>query len=355
MHWRLYYLVLLRQDLNFKDYWLQESLEPPRDRGLLWRYVVHLGWCLTKLTVVLAKLEMNTIPDNFEFMNSKLVVEVSHLCLLANVRFGPVRLDCLLALVVYKLAAQPETGAHYIVALEWKPAQNRMWLDHIANDMHWLLMDVVYAIVNFDVGLECFDCELLTAAALNLDQNWEWKLFQRWYFVTEVARMLVNWYPDCHCMGLHQAVESVDVETLVDVALKSHNVLKSTAFIPVLKLVVQPPILFKDFESFLTPQKLWDENVHVVGLHFGWVFVVLDRCIRVVLCQELLLLKVNALHLDQRLNILGFKQEVNGYLVEAGLLKHTKCNLFDLLVSFKQVVAEERQAPPIEVKIALPV
>jgi hypothetical protein len=62
-----------------------------------------------------------------------------------------------------------------------------------------------------------------------------------------------------------------------------------------------------------------------------------------------------ALHFNQALNILGFQQEVDRHLVEAGFFQNRKSGLFNVLITNEQEIAEERQAPPVKVQITLPV
>jgi hypothetical protein len=77
-----------------------------------------------------------------------------------------------------------------------------------------------------------------SVAILYLYNHLEWELLQSRDFIAEVARVLINWDPDAHGVGLNKAVERVDVEPFVDVSLKSHQVLNASLLVPVLELVI---------------------------------------------------------------------------------------------------------------------
>lgn len=118
------HLVFLRKNLNFENDLLQEGLQSlAGNRALvdgLALCVESLVCFLTELTVVLAELEMHSIPNDLELMSSKLVVHVSYLSLFADISLDPLRLHGLLALMIDKLAAQLETGADEICAFQRK-------------------------------------------------------------------------------------------------------------------------------------------------------------------------------------------------------------------------------------------
>ena len=63
---------------------------------------------------------MHTISDDLKFMDAKLVVHISDLSLLSNIRFDPLCLDGLLALMIYELTAQLEAGGDEICAFQSK-------------------------------------------------------------------------------------------------------------------------------------------------------------------------------------------------------------------------------------------
>ena len=151
------HLVFLRKNLHFENHLLQEGLESlASDRTLVYSLALRaerLVCFLAKLTIVLAELEMHTITNDLEFMNSKLIVHVSNLCLLANISFDPLCRHGFLALVINPFVSQLETGTDEICAFQRKLGKPRVRTDHIAQDLHLLLMNCVCAVVDFDVRL----------------------------------------------------------------------------------------------------------------------------------------------------------------------------------------------------------
>lgn len=230
---------------------------------------------------------------------------------------------------------------------------------HPANDLHLLLLNGVRRVLNLDVGLQRLLSKHLVVAVLDLHHHLEGELLQGRYLVSEVTRVLVDGNPDAHRMRLHQAVELVDAEALVDVPLQLHHVLDAASLIPVVYLVVNPATIFEDLETLLASQELADEDVEVVALkqgvrelslrnELGFFCLLLHE-------QETFSLDPFRLALDQVLDVLGLEQEVDGHLVEAGLLKNAQGGPLDLFVAMDEEVAEHGQAPAVEVEVALPV
>jgi hypothetical protein len=114
------HLVFLRKNLYFEDDLLQEGFEPLAVnrswRNILTLGIEHLVWFLAQLTVIFAKLEMNTIPDDLEFVNAKLIVHISYLSLLSDIGLDPLGFNGFLALMVNELAAQLEASADEVCA-----------------------------------------------------------------------------------------------------------------------------------------------------------------------------------------------------------------------------------------------
>lgn len=74
--------------------------------------------------------------------------------------------------------------------------------------------------------------------------------------------MLVDWNPNAHGMSLHQTVELVYIEAIINVSLEPHNILNSTVLVPVMNFMIKPPIFFEKSKALLTSQKLVDKQVH---------------------------------------------------------------------------------------------
>jgi hypothetical protein len=347
--WCLNDFVLLGLDLHFECDLLEEGLESTPTN----RFSGSLGHRFSDFAVVFPEREVNPVPDNVELGRSKLLFEVPNLSLLTDVSPDPLRFVGFFALVIDKLTAKLEAGADYVVAFKWQPAELRVSSDHTSHDVDRLLMHVVHTVVDLNVSLEGFNDFFVTIWGANLDNDLEGKLLQGHDLVAKVARVLIYWNPDGHCMGLYQRVQSVDIQPIVDVSFKSSDVLDTTDCMPVLKFVFQPPVLFQDFESLLTSQKLGNEDIHVVCVSFNRDIRLTTLIAHFVLRQKLLLGYLDALHPDECLNVLGLKQEVDRDLIEASFFKHAESYSLDVLVSFEQVVAQEGQAPAVEVKVTL--
>ena len=96
--------VFLRLDLNLENYLLEEGLQA----FSTWACKAALGSIVlvlffTQRTVVLSKLEMDAVSDDFEPIDAILAVKASHLSLLSKISLDPLRLDSLFALVIYVL------------------------------------------------------------------------------------------------------------------------------------------------------------------------------------------------------------------------------------------------------------
>lgn len=72
-----------------------------------------------ELSVELSELEVHSVPDDLEFVDSEFVVEVADLSLFADVCSDPLGLDCLFALVVDVRIAEFEACAYEVLAFEW--------------------------------------------------------------------------------------------------------------------------------------------------------------------------------------------------------------------------------------------
>ena len=80
--------------------------------------------------------------------------------------------------------------------------------------------------------------------------------------------MLENGDPDAHCMCLNQTVELIDVQTIVNVSFKSHNVIDTSVLVPVVNFALKPAILIQNIESLFAPQEPRYENIHLIRLHY---------------------------------------------------------------------------------------
>ena len=105
--------------------------------------------------------------------------------------------------------------------------------------------------------------------------------------------MLEDGDPDTHGVSLYDTIELGNVEAIVDVFLKSCNILNTSILNPVVQLVVEPSVILKHLESSLTSQELRNEDVNIVGVHKGGVLLVVRlgniSCSELVLVQFILI------------------------------------------------------------------
>lgn len=118
------HLVFLWKNLDFEYYLLQEGLQSlAGNRALVGTFTLSaesLVCLLAEFAVVLAKLEMHSIPNDLELVSSKLIVHVANLGLFADISLDPLRLHGLLALMINKLTTKLETGTDEICAFQRK-------------------------------------------------------------------------------------------------------------------------------------------------------------------------------------------------------------------------------------------
>ena len=126
--------------------------------------------------------------------------------------------------------------------------------DYIAHYLYLLLLDRVVRIVNFDVSLQGFLNQYLLEI-LDFHNYLEGELFQCGNFVSEVTRVLVNRNPDAYCMSLDKTVELINIETVVNISLKSCYVFDTSILVPVMNLVVEPAVFFQKNESFFASEE----------------------------------------------------------------------------------------------------
>ena len=131
-------LVFLRRDHDFKYDLLEERLQPislhwltPDRRGS--RQFVDF---LSKLSVVFAKVEVDSVPYHLELIDSKLIVILNILRRLNDISANPIRLYRDLALPIDILAAQLEASADVIQTLHRELRQLRVRPNNIAHNLH---------------------------------------------------------------------------------------------------------------------------------------------------------------------------------------------------------------------------
>lgn len=190
-----------------------------------------------------------------------------------------------------------------------------MEAEDAADYLDLLLLDRVGLVLNLDVCLQGLRYNLLMLSVEDPNYHLEGKLLERRDLVSEIARVFEDRDPDAHGVRLYQAVELVDVQTLVDVSFEFFHVIDAASLIPVVNLVVNPSCILQDLESFLASQELADECVEVVALeqragHFsfgnqlGFVSVVLGG-------EEALSLDPFGLTLYEVLNMLCLEKKVD--------------------------------------------
>jgi len=114
-------------------------------------------------------------------------------------------------------------------------------------------------------------------------------------------------------MGLNKTVELIDVESIVDVAFESHDVVDSAVLVPVVNFALQPAVVRENLKALFTPQEPRYKNIHLIRLHYRWrstrrtwslTVVGIHPVFTLIVLIEFLLLNLLALHIDQALNIL---------------------------------------------------
>eukprot|EP00356_Strombidium_inclinatum_P016579 CAMPEP_0170494854 /NCGR_PEP_ID=MMETSP0208-20121228/14875_1 /TAXON_ID=197538 /ORGANISM="Strombidium inclinatum, Strain S3" /LENGTH=318 /DNA_ID=CAMNT_0010770963 /DNA_START=1186 /DNA_END=2141 /DNA_ORIENTATION=+ len=189
----------------------------------------------------------------------------------------------------------------------------------------------------------------LLLAVFDSDDYLEGELLESGDVASEVVGVLKDGDPDAHGVLLHQTVQLVHVQSVVNVPLKPHDVVDASTLLPVGHFGVQPPVTLQDLEALLATQELGDEDVHVCRVHQARAPLrLLGPKTGFLFPPELV-----ALHLDDVLDLLRFHQEVDGLLVKERFLKHAQGSSLDVFVANKQEVAEVRETPLVEVKVAL--
>jgi len=131
-------LVFLWRDHDFKYDLLEERLQPialhwltPDRRGS--RQFVDF---LSKLSVVFAKVEVDSVSYHLELIDSKLIVILNILRRFNDISANPIRLYRDFALPIDILAAQLEASADVIQTLHRELRQLRVRPNNIAHNLH---------------------------------------------------------------------------------------------------------------------------------------------------------------------------------------------------------------------------